>query len=145
MEKLIFYTVLDTSTTVRISPILTDRSCIKRILIRTSNSDLSNCSMVSTIMVFKTITNVCENSSASEGCRTFIKSEQENASITRKRKLATSEIDGFQKKLSAEENSEESTALITNARRTGTLFTNRPGVSGVDGALRDKLIPLKLF
>ena len=102
--------------------------------------------MVSTIMVFKTITNVCENTSAApEGCRTFIKSEQENSSITRKRKLATSNTYGFQKKLSAEENSEESTALITNARRTGTLITNRPGVSGVDGALRDKLIPLKLF
>ena len=79
--------------------------------------------MESIIIVSKTITNVCENTSAAtEGYKTFIKSEQRNSSINRKRNLATPGMDGFWKKLSAEGISEESDALITNGRQTGTQY-----------------------
>ena len=68
-------------------------------------------------MVSKTITNVCENTSAApKESKIFIRSEQGKSSISRKRKLATPDMDGFRKKLSAEGISEESSALITNAR-----------------------------
>ena len=84
-------------------------------------SDLSNFSMVSSIMASETITNVCENNSAApEGFRTFVRSEQGNSPISRKRKLSTPGMDGFRKKLSAEGILEESVALITNAKQTGT-------------------------
>ena len=72
-------------------------------------------------MVSKTITNISENTfAAPKGYRTFIRSKQGNSSISRKSKLATPGMGGFRKKLSAEGISEESAALITNARRTGT-------------------------
>ena len=91
--------LLCTPKRVRFSPVLTDRSCIKQSSMRTSNSDLSNNSMASIIMVSKTITNICENTSVGpEGYRTFIRSEQGNSSISRKRKLATPGVDGLLKK-----------------------------------------------
>ena len=73
--------------------------------------------MASPVMVCKTITNVCENTSAApEGSRTFIRSEQRNSLTSRKKKLATPVMDSFPKKLSSEGSSEEYPALIANAR-----------------------------
>ena len=109
--------LLDTPKRVRVFPILTVRPCINQGSIRISISDLSNSIMVSSIMASKTITSVCENNSAApEGFRTFVRSEQENLPISRKRKLSTPGMDGFRKKVSAEGILEESVALITKCK-----------------------------
>ena len=56
----------------------------------------------------------------------------------RKRKLATPGMDGFRKKSSVERISEE-LLLISQMQgeQVQTLTSNRPGVSGVVGVLRD--------
>ena len=127
--------LLDTPKKVRFSPILIERSCIKQSSIRTSSSDLSNLAWQASTMVSKTITNVCENTSAApKGSRTFIRSEQEN--LQGSLQLLACMVSG---KNYVQKEFQTNLPLLSQMQsgHVHTLITNWPGVSGVVGVLRD--------
>lgn len=95
--------------------------------------------MASTIMVSKTITNVCENNFAAlEGCRTFIRSEQGNSLVeTGSLQLLALTVSG---KNYLQKEFQRNLPLLSQMQgeQVQILITSPPGIRGVVGVLRDK-------
>ena len=113
---------LDQQKRICLSHILSNRSSLKKDSIRLSNTDSSNPRIANTVGVPSVSTNVNKESLVtSKYSKFFDRAKQTKSSVDRKTKLATPGMDSFREKLSAEELSEESSNLITNARRLGTV------------------------
>ena len=78
-------------------------------------------SLVNTIMVSTTVTsNSANNIASANNSEPSIKPKQRKTSFDRTGKLTTPDMDSLRERLHAEGVSEDSAALITNARRSGT-------------------------
>ena len=78
-------------------------------------------SLVNTIMVSTTVTsNSANNIASANNSEPFIRPKQRKTSLDRTRKLTTPGMDSLRERLHAEGVSEDSAALITNARRSVT-------------------------
>ena len=114
--------ILDQQKEIYLSPILSNRSGLKKDSIRPSNSDSSNPRIANTVVVASASVNVNKKSLVTSKCsRSFDRAKQIKSSVDRKPKLATPGMDSFREKLFAEGLSEESAILIANSRGPGTV------------------------
>ena len=113
---------LDQQKGICFSPILSNRSGLRKDSVGPSNTDSSNPRMANTVVVHSAYANVNKLSLfTSKYSKSFDRAKQTKSSVDRKTKLATLSMDSFKEKLSAEGLLEESAILIANARRPGTV------------------------
>ena len=140
-----FPNILDQQKGICLSPVLSDRSNLKKIqldqvtLIAVTSGwqtqswypRLLHMSIKNPLLLPSTPNN-------------FDRAKQTKSSVDRKIELATPGMDSFREKLSAEGLSEEPVILIANSRRPGAT-SHRSGVSKIAGVVGEKMIPLDVL
>ena len=140
-----FENIMDSSKNTWFPNFYCNRSSLEQSAKRESDFIANYHNLANTITVFTAVTIHSANTIVSiKNSEPFIRFKQRKASLDRAGKLITPNVDSLREILHAEAISEDSAAIIANARRSvQMLITNQPDVSGIAGVLKGKLLPIK--